>query len=71
MMYNSDILTAQTQGELEKVCKNAQLSIRSDMEHMVMTAVREAYDKGVEDGKQLVDNYDDVYLMALKYDIIK
>ena len=50
MMYNSDILTAQTQDELEKVCMSAQLSMRADMEHMVMTAVRDAYEKGYNDG---------------------
>lgn len=70
-MYRDDILTSKTQNELEEVCKNAELSMRSDMEYMIMTAVREAYNKGLEDGKELVDNYTDVYLMALKYGIVE
>lgn len=49
-MYRDDILTSKTQNELEEVCKNAQLSMRSDMEYMTMVAVREAYQKGYNDG---------------------
>lgn len=70
MMYNSDILTAQTQDELEKVCMSAQLSMRADMEHMVMTAVREAYEKGYKDGKKDASDYVNTYENAYMYGII-
>ena len=50
-MFNSDIISAQTQNIIEETCKNAGLSLRSDMEFIVMEAVRDAYKSGYEDGR--------------------
>ena len=69
-MYRDDILTSKTQNELEEICKNAQLSMRSDMEYMIMTAVREAYKKGYNDGVKEASNYVNTYENAYMYGII-
>lgn len=61
-MFNDDILSVSTQEELEKVCKSAQLSMRADMEYMVMNAVREAYNSGKNAGWK--KGYDDGYNMG-------
>jgi hypothetical protein len=50
-MFNSDIISTQTQNIIEETCKNAGLSIRSDMEFIVMEAVRDAYKRGYDDGR--------------------
>ena len=65
-MFRDDILEETTQAELEKVCRDAQLSIRSDMEYMVMKAVKEAYDRGFEDG--MINNLSDDEEEDLIYD---
>jgi flagellar biosynthesis/type III secretory pathway protein FliH len=56
-MFNGDIISAQTQNIIEETCKNAGLSIRSDMEFIVMEAVRDAYKHGYDDGR--ADGYEE------------